>query len=222
MHHRLRLRRPSPAMLIAIVALVSSFAGPALANQAVDLARKAKLINGSKIKARSIAGSKLKNNTVTGKQVAESSLGQVPKANTANTAGSAATAVTAANAAALNGKSPSAFQAQWALINTDASVLAQSGSISVTKGAGNGRYYIQFPSSLASRPLSVTPVYNLGNDDLLRGAKVVVCGGTAAPGGVTCVGPGTNNVNTAYVEIHSSTNTSTDTPFYIVVSPTGG
>ena len=97
----LSIRRPSPAMLVALVALVSSFAGPALADQAVEVAKKAKLINGSKIKTRSIGGSKLKNNTLTGKQVAESKLGKVPKAkqaDTATTAGSAATAVTAGTA----------------------------------------------------------------------------------------------------------------------------
>src|SRR5262245_37474877 len=96
------IRRPWPAMLIAIVALVSSFAGPALANQAVEVAKKAKLINGSKIKTRSIPGNKLRNNTITGTQVNESKLGKVSKAKTADTAttaGSAATAVTAGSAA---------------------------------------------------------------------------------------------------------------------------
>src|SRR5262245_65982221 len=96
------IRRPSPAMLIAIVALVSSFAGPALANQAVEVAKKAKLINRSKIKTRSIPGNKLRNNTITGTQVNEGEHAKVSKpktAHTATTAGSAATAVTAGYAA---------------------------------------------------------------------------------------------------------------------------
>ena len=106
------------------------------------------------------------------------------------------------------------------LVGGDASVLAQSGGITTTKGAGNGRYYIHFPFSLASQPLSVSAVYTAGNDNALRAAKVVVCGG-GAPGSVPCVGVGNNNVNTAYVEVLDTANATVDTPFYLVVSPIG-
>ena len=73
----LRLRRPSPAMVVAVVALVSATVGPAIAQEAVDLA-KTKKISGSRITSRSISGNKLKNNTLTGKQIAESKSGEGP------------------------------------------------------------------------------------------------------------------------------------------------
>jgi cytoskeletal protein RodZ len=88
-------------MVVAVTALVSSFAGPAIADQAAELAKRSKLIPGSKIKPRSIAGNRLKANTVTGKEINESKLGKVPsaaKADSATTATSATHATTATNA----------------------------------------------------------------------------------------------------------------------------
>jgi hypothetical protein len=88
--------RPSPAMAVAIVALVASFAGPALADQAVHFAKKR--LDGRTIAAHSIAGSRLKNNTVTGVQVNESTLGKVPSAAHADSAATAGSAGHASNA----------------------------------------------------------------------------------------------------------------------------
>jgi hypothetical protein len=102
---KLRPVRPSPAMLVALVALVAATTGPAIADQAAEFA-KGKKINGSRLKARSVSGSKLKRNTVTGTQIAESKLGKVPAATKADTATSANTANTANSAnTALSAKS---------------------------------------------------------------------------------------------------------------------
>lgn len=109
MSKHVRFGRPSPAMVVAIVALVSSFAGPAIADQAVQIAAK---FNGSKIKAHSIAGSKLKNDTITGKQVNESKLGKVPSAGTADSASNATNASNAANSSQLSGKPGSDYLLQ--------------------------------------------------------------------------------------------------------------
>jgi hypothetical protein len=97
----LRGCRPSPAMAVAMAALVSSFAGPAVADQAAELAKRVKLIAGSKIKPRSIPGNRLKANSLTGKEINEAKLGKVPsaaKADSATTATSASHATTATNA----------------------------------------------------------------------------------------------------------------------------
>src|SRR5437762_672683 len=94
---RLRPMRPSPAMIVAMIALVGMFGGTAIAGQAVDLAKK-KLIDGSKIKTRSISGSKLKRNTVSGTEVDESKLAKVPSASNADRATSATNATNATSA----------------------------------------------------------------------------------------------------------------------------
>ena len=49
--------------VVAVTALVSAFAGPAIAEEATELAKRSKLIPGSKIKPRSLAGNRLKANS---------------------------------------------------------------------------------------------------------------------------------------------------------------
>ena len=89
---RISSLRPSPALFIAVGALVVALGGTSYA---------AAKISGSQIKKHTIAGNRLINNTLTGTQINESKLGTVPKAkhattaNTATTAGSANTANTA-------------------------------------------------------------------------------------------------------------------------------
>jgi hypothetical protein len=73
---KLARRRPSPAMVVAIVALVVAASGTAVA--------ATKLVNGdSLIRRDSLSGNRLRNGTITGKQIRLSSLGQVPNAKRA-------------------------------------------------------------------------------------------------------------------------------------------
>jgi hypothetical protein len=67
----LKRTRPSPAMVVAIVALVAALAGTAYAAQS---------INGGSIKKQSIGAGKLKHKTLTGYQINTSKLGVVPVA----------------------------------------------------------------------------------------------------------------------------------------------
>lgn len=64
-------RRPSPAMVIAVLALVVSLVGTAYAAQT---------INGGSIKKQTIGGGKLKHKTLTGFQINTNKLGVVPAA----------------------------------------------------------------------------------------------------------------------------------------------
>lgn len=112
------------------------------------------------------------------------------------------------------------FNSAWALVRANGTVAAQSGGISVTNGNPDGRYYVHFKTNLSGQPIVVTPKYASDNDNLIRAAKVVPCGGAGAvPGGVSCVIPGTNNPKTAYVEILDASNTTVNTAFYIVLPP---
>jgi hypothetical protein len=70
----LKSRRPSPAMAVAVIALVTALAGTAYAAQS---------INGSAIKKQTIGGGKLKHKTLTGYQINTSKLGVLPAANRA-------------------------------------------------------------------------------------------------------------------------------------------
>jgi hypothetical protein len=67
-------RRPSPAMIVALVALVVALAGTAYAAQT---------INGGAIKKQTIGAGKIKHKTLTGYQINTNKLGVVPAAKRA-------------------------------------------------------------------------------------------------------------------------------------------
>ena len=70
----LKSRRPSPAMIVAVIALFVALAGTAYAAQT---------INGGAIIKQSIGGGKLKQKTLTGYQINTNKLGIVPSAKSA-------------------------------------------------------------------------------------------------------------------------------------------
>ncbi|HEV7769773.1 MAG TPA: hypothetical protein VGO66_03825 [Solirubrobacterales bacterium] len=70
----LKGRRPSPAMIVAVISLVVALAGTAYAAQT---------INGGAIKKQTIGGGKLKKKTLTGFQINVNKLGVVPSAKRA-------------------------------------------------------------------------------------------------------------------------------------------
>jgi len=86
--------RPSPAMVVALAALVVALGGVGYA---------AVTINGAQLENRSVPGKKLKNNTLGGAEIKESKLGKVP------TAAHADSATTATNSTALGGTSASRY-----------------------------------------------------------------------------------------------------------------
>jgi hypothetical protein len=97
---KLRPRRPSAAMVIACVALVAAFNGPAIASTASTAAAKVKAtFNGARIKKNSIPANRIKKNSLTGTQIKESGLGTVPNATHATNATTATSATNAATAA---------------------------------------------------------------------------------------------------------------------------
>jgi hypothetical protein len=71
---KLNGRRPSPALVVAIVALLVALTGTAMA---------AGVINGNLIRKHTVSGAKLKKNTLTGFQINNSKLGTVPTAKKA-------------------------------------------------------------------------------------------------------------------------------------------
>jgi hypothetical protein len=122
--------RPSPAMVVALVALFVALGGVGWAaatigtNDIQDGAVTAKKLHANavatkKIRDKAVNGAKVKDDSLTGTDIQESTLGQVPSAdhantadtaNTANTANSATTASSADNALALGGNAPSAYE----------------------------------------------------------------------------------------------------------------
>jgi hypothetical protein len=93
---RSHFRRPSPALVVSLIALFVALGGTGYAAVKIngkDLKNKSvaggklknKTVTGGKIKNKTITGAKVKDNSLTGTQINESTLAQVPSAASANT-----------------------------------------------------------------------------------------------------------------------------------------
>jgi hypothetical protein len=93
--HRKWIRRPSPAMVIAVVALVCALTGTAWAalgkNSVGSRQLKAKAVTTGKIANNAVNSAKVANGSLGGADINVSALGVVPKANSADSAGNANT-----------------------------------------------------------------------------------------------------------------------------------
>ena len=92
-----RFSRPSPALVISLIALFVALGGTGYA---------ALKVTGKNVKNRSLTGKDVKKNSLRGTEIRESKLGKVPRAAIAD---SAANAGNAGNAAALGGKPAGAY-----------------------------------------------------------------------------------------------------------------
>ncbi len=89
---RIRLQRPSPALIISVVALFISMGGVSygLATGSIDGREiKNSTIRGPDVRNSTLTGADIRNNAVTGADVRESSLGRVPIAGAAAPVGAA-------------------------------------------------------------------------------------------------------------------------------------
>src|ERR1700761_1214051 len=130
-------RRPSPSMVVSLVALVVACSGSAVA--------ATNLVNGDKlIRKGTLSGNRLRRHTLTGTQINLKKLGRVPTARSANTAGtagyaasagsagSATNATNAGNAAALGGQPASSFLTTGRRIGTHGVVRVAGSSAGTT------------------------------------------------------------------------------------------
>ena len=101
---RFGLSRPSPALIISLIALIVAMGGTSYA--AFSLPARSvgtrQLANGavstSKIKNRAVTGSKVAKNSITGANIRVATLGNVPSASNAGHASSADSATNASHA----------------------------------------------------------------------------------------------------------------------------
>jgi hypothetical protein len=114
---RLKGARPSPALVISLVALFVSLGGAGYAAVTITGKNvknssltgkdvKNSSLTGSDVKNSSLAGRDIKNDSLTGSDVSEGSLGKVPSAGSADSAGSAGSA---GSANSLGGQPASAY-----------------------------------------------------------------------------------------------------------------
>ncbi len=191
------IRKPSPALVVSIIALLvalggTAYAGVTIANNSVGTPQ---LRNGA------VTTAKIKNGAVTNSKINTSGL----------------TVPSAANAAALGGAGPSSYQqrVQWALVAANGAIISQSGGISLSATDGTGGYYLDFQKPTTGKAITVS----LSNvDQAYDGTpQAVPCGG--GTGSATCTPAGTNDANHLFVFTSSPTNSGAGVnhAFYITV-----
>ena len=113
---RFLANRPSPAMAVAFVALLAALSGTAIALPGTNSVDSGDIKNGAvktkdiknndvrsgDVRNGTLTGGDVRNDSLTGGDINESTLGQVPSANTANSANSANSANTANTANSAN------------------------------------------------------------------------------------------------------------------------
>ena len=136
-----RKRLPSPAMVVALIALFSSLGG-------VSYGLAKGVINGREVKNRSLSGKDLRLNSVGGKVVKESSLGTVPSASFA---------------------AQSAGATHFAAVSSEGLPLANRGVLSTFKIGEDGDYQVVFDKLITNCSYTATIVSAGPVSSALRG-----------------------------------------------------
>ncbi len=111
------LGRPSPAMVVACLALFLTLGGVGYAASTINGSSiKNGTITPSKIKSRTLSGTQFRANGIGGPSIKESTLGEVPKAKAAATATTATNTTPATNATQLGGVAASSYQRSGAVV----------------------------------------------------------------------------------------------------------
>ncbi len=204
---KLTITRPSPAFVIAIVALFAAMGGTGYAAATITgKSIKNNTITTSDIKSNTVRGSDVRTNTRTGSDISESKLGKVPSSGKADSATAAATAGSAANAdnsGKLEGRSLRGIQ-QWVLVGSDGSVEKSSGGVTVVKLGANGRYRVSFASDVRECGLNANAGSTaLGTDASNYAARFVNLAHSST------------GVNDVQVEVQHHDGVPANNPFYL-------
>jgi hypothetical protein len=212
---RLPLRRPSPALIVSLIAVFLALGGTTYAltlptasvgtaqlrPNAVTYSRIAPLaISASKFRTGSVVFSKLADNQFTSQKIKNGSLlGEDLAPHTITGA--------QVNVSTLN-------ITRFAQISATGTVAAQSGGISVS--STGARTILDFGSSVAGRPITATLLTGV----VAAGGEIAAapCGGpsTSNPGGIVCPGSA-NSPNFVAVDTFDSGGTATQKAFYVTV-----
>ena len=219
-----RRARPSPALVISIIALIVAMGGTAYAgfslprNSVGSKQLKKNAVTNKKISNRAVTDSKIATGTITGDKIKLSTLGTVPSANTANTATAANHATTADNATtAGNATTVGGKPIRWVLVNATGSIVSQSGGFSIADHPTAGEYIMAAGSTVTGHAIVASDAF--ASDTSKRGVTVAGPCGTGADG-ISCAGfsPAFNDGSHIFVGTTATNNSTTaDHSFYLVL-----
>jgi hypothetical protein len=206
----LKALRPSPALVVATIALLVALGGSGYA--AVALTLPANSVGTAQLKSNAVISSKVKDHSLL---KADFASGQIPAGPRG--APGAPGAPGPAGARGPTGPAGTA-STKWALVGKDGTLIAGSTGVVVVQ-ASAGQYYVNFGSSVAGHAVEATSVWR-NADFAVRGSVVVaICGSTGTtppPDTYTCTL--NNNTNTVYVVTLNANNSLPEShAFYVAV-----
>jgi Collagen triple helix repeat (20 copies) len=206
----LRVRRPSPAMVVALMALFLAMSGSAIA------AKHYLLTSTKQISPKVLSALKGKNGSA---GPAGATGGAGPTGAIGATGATGATGPTGAIGAtgATGATGPAGPGARWALVSGDhTTILAQSGGISITTTAGAG-VYLDMGADVNGKVIEATPAYT-DADGGFRGPLIAtICGGSSQYH-ATCTASGTDDTHHVWVFTENSAGTTGENhAFYVAV-----
>ena len=219
--NRLTRHTPSPAMIVALIALFvalggAAYAGVTLSNNSV---RSTTIVNGQ-VKTVDLANSavtnaKLKNNAVNSAKVKDGSLNAVDLTAAAQAALKGNNGATGATGA----QGPAGPGAKWILVAGDGTRVLGSAGVTVSSKPFVGEYRIDFGEPTSGK-LVLATISERDNSAAPVIIQATPCGapGPTTDGYTNCVGAA--NVNRAAVLIrNANTNVSQDHSFYLALIP---
>jgi hypothetical protein len=216
--HPLWERRPSPSMIVALIALFIALGGTGYA--AVKIANNS--VHSTSIKNGEVKSGDLANNAVIRAKIKDGAVsnakiaGGIDAAKIAGTVVAATNATNAANAVnadKLDDLDATDLKPRWAHVSAAGVILAQSGGITVTEHTV-GKYTLDFGVSTAGRLILVSPA-----DQFTKGpASAIPCGGP--PEGMDC-GSGQTNTQVRVITVADAAPPAflQDHAFYLALMP---
>ncbi len=202
---RLLRHRPSPAIVIACVALLLALGGVSYAATALP--------------NNSVGTAQLKNNAVTSSKVKNHSLlkadfksGQIPR-GPAGPAGAAGPAGPQGPKGPTGPAGPASTAAlKWALVKADATIVAQSGGITMTSHS-TGNYILDFGGAINTKLILASAGQATGDTGARGPVSAGPCGGTTE--GSIC--PAGNDTSHVRVQTFNAGDVGGDRSFYVAV-----
>jgi hypothetical protein len=209
---------PSPASVIALIALVVALGGTAYAvkikrNSVGPKQLKTNAVTTKKISDGAVTGPKLANGAVTGGKLADGAVTSAKLGDGAVTGGKLG------DGAVGRAKLESDEQVAWALVNGSTNgIVAQSGGISLALGSGGGEYFVRFPVQLPGRAVVAILQTAQSSGEIQTG----ICGSTAPVSGVeqllcNTANASDNNPSVARIDTSTSAGAASPRNFYVAV-----
>ena len=179
-----RFGRPSPAIILASIALLIALGGTSVAAVSAVVPRNS--VGTPQLQANAVVSQKVRNGSLLRADFAN---GQIPK-GPRGPAGPRGAQGPAGPAGAAGPAGPAGPGAKWALVRPDGSVIASSGGVTLTAKPGAGQYILDFGAQVTGKLIIASSAR--ANDPEFRGVvSAGPCGGT--PEGSAC--PVGNDVN---------------------------